>query len=230
MRYRTLATAAILFSVFTGSTIARADEHEGGLGGATAAPVSNVPGTIAALNYADDGVTVNGLLLTGNVLLLFYKQVCGGIGALGNPKDSVTYSGVSLKYASGFETVHVTSYTDGKISYPPPAPPKPSAYGPTTGTIGQLNYSEWGTINGFAFTTSDKNNPVVFVHIGTPSADLVTALTSPTPPVMVTGMLEQAPQCTQNGVSEVDANSLSIGGKLFSVTQKGTPGAFTRPR
>jgi hypothetical protein len=130
------------------SFTATAEESRASLAGATAATVTGVSAAITALNYAESGATVDGFLVGSNVLLTFSRPVCGGIASLGAVKDNVTYSGVSLTFASGFQVVHVTSYTDGSITYPPPAPPKPAPYPATAGTITQLNYSDLGTIDG----------------------------------------------------------------------------------
>lgn len=228
MRRRTLFAGGALFAVLSGGAFtARADESHQGLAGATAATVGPVNAAITALNYGENGATVDGLLVGTNVLLTFAKPVCGGIASLGKVKDNITYSGVALTFASGFQTVHVTSFTNGSITYPPPAPPKPAAYPATAGSITQLNYSEVGTIDGFLFTPT--SGPEVFVHIGMPSADLAKLLTVGQS-VSVTGTLEPPPQCSASGtISEVDASSLTIGTTTFPIS-KGMGFGFGRFR
>lgn len=220
MRRRILLTAGVLFTVSSvASFTATAEESRASLAGATAATVTGVNATITALNYAESGATVNGFLVGSNVLLTFSRPVCGGIASLGAIKDNVTYSGVSLTFASGFQVVHVTSYTDGSITYPPPAPPKPAPYPATAGSITELNYSDLGTIDGFVFTPG--SGPKVFVHIGTPSTDLASHLTVGAS-VSVTGTLEAPPQCAPTGSpSEVDASSLAFGSTTFPITRMG---------
>lgn len=221
MRRRILLIVPALFIAFSQSAvIASAQESHEGLGGATAATVGPVNATITALNYGESGATVDGLLVGTNVLLTFSRPVCGGIASLGNVGDKITYSGVALTFASGFQVVHVTSYTDGSsITYPPPAPPKPAAYPATPGTITALNYSDFGTIDGFVFTPT--TGPKVFVNIGTPSSTLAPLLTVGAA-VTVTGTLEPPPQCSSTGsISEVDASALTISGTSYPISHMG---------
>jgi hypothetical protein len=187
-----------------------------GLSGATTTTVTSVAGTIAGLNYNEAGATVDGFLIGSNVLLTFGKPVCGGIGTLGKVGDNITYSGVAVTYSSGFQTVHVTSFTNGSITYPPPAPAKPAAYSAVAGSITQLNYSDFGFVDGFLFTPS-SGSPV-FVNVGMPSSTLAPLLKVGAA-VTVTGMLEPAPQCAATGtVSEVDATSLTIGSTAYPIS------------
>jgi hypothetical protein len=220
LRRRILLTAVVLLTAFSGAAFtATAQPFHESLAGATAATVGPVSATITALNYAENGATVDGFLVGTNVLLTFSRPVCGGVATLGAVKDNVTYSGVALTFPSGFQVVHVTSYTNGSIKYPPPAPPKPAPYPATAGTIAQLNYGDFGTIDGFVFTPA--SGPQVFVHIGTPSTDLASHLTAGAP-VTVTGTLEAPPQCAPAGApSEVDASSLTFGSTTFPITRMG---------
>lgn len=218
MRKTVLITAAMLLTAFaSGVFTARADDddHQGG-GGATAATVGPVSAMITAYNYSESGATVDGLLVGKNVLLTFSKPVCGGIETLGKVGDNVTYSGVALTYASGFQTVHVTSFSNGSIMYPPAKPPKPSAYALTAGKISQLNYGETGLVNGFVFTPT--SGPAVFVNVGIPSATLAPLLTAGAA-VSVTGTLESPSPCSTSGtISEVDASSLTIGTTAYPIS------------
>ena len=216
-----IVVAGVFLTLFAGGAfMVRADEeHEGwGFGGATATTVTGVSGTITALNYNESGAAVNGFLVGTNVLLVFPKSVCGGIGSLGKVGDSVKYSGIALTFASGFQTVNVTSYTDGSISYPPPAPPKPTAYPLTAGTITQLNYGENGSVDGFVFTPSTAGSSAVFVNVGMPSSTLAPLLKTGAA-VSVTGMLEPPPPlCAVAGtISEVDASSITIGTTVYPI-------------
>jgi hypothetical protein len=169
------------------------------------------------LNYDESGTTVDGLLVGTNVLLTFARPVCGGIGALGTVGNSVTYSGLALTFSSGFQVVHVTSLTNGSITYPPAAPPKPTAYPATAGTVTELNRNIIdGAVDGFVFMPTA--GPKVFVDIGTPASALATALTAGAA-VTVTGTLEASPRCAATGtISEVDASSLTIGTTAYPLT------------
>jgi len=197
--------------------VTRAEEHHPGFTSASAATVTSVTATITGLNYDESGTTVNGLLVGTNVLLTFSKPICGGIGSLGAVGNSVTYSGLALTFSSGFQVVHVTSLTNGSITYPPAAPPKPSAYAATAGTVTQLNRNLIdGVVDGFVFTPGTGSK--VFVDIGTPSSALATALTAGAA-ITVTGTLEAPPRCAATGtISEVDASSLTIGSTTYPLT------------
>lgn len=217
MRPSSSLTVTALFTVLSGTALIADEGSHQGLDGATTATVGPVSAAITALNFSENGAAVDGILVGTNVLLTFSKPVCGGIGSLGAVKDNVTYSGVALTFASGFQTVHVTSYTDGSLTYPPPAPPKPAAYPATSGTVTQLNYSEFGTIDGFVFTPG--SGPAVFVNTGTPNTALAKALTVGAT-VSVTGTLEAPPQCSPKGTpGEVDASSLTINGTTYPISQ-----------
>jgi hypothetical protein len=181
-------------------------------------PVGPVTAPIAQLNYSDLGGTVNGFLIGTNTLLTFLKPVCGGIGTLGAVGNSVTYSGSAFTSPSGFQTVNVTSFTNGTIKYPPTTTPsKPSAYPSTSGTIVQLNYEpESGAINGFVFKPA--SGPTVLVDIGFANATL-TPLLKANAAVTVVGTLEATPQCAPPAgtIPEVYASSLTISGTAYPV-------------
>jgi len=220
-----MLTAGMAFMMFNaGALTSLAQEGHEGFTNGTAATVTSVTGKITAVNYNESGAAVNGFLVGTNVLLTFSKPVCGVIASLGKVGDSVTYSGVAVTLASGLQVVHVTSYTDGSITYPPAAPPKPAAYSATKGTITQLNYSEYGSVNGFLFTPTSGSE--VFVNVGRPSTDLATALTA-NAAVTVTGTLEAPPACAPTGsISEVDASSLTIGTTTYPIPGMGMGHAF----
>jgi hypothetical protein len=195
------------------------ERHQGFVSG-SANTVGPVSATITGWNYDESGAGINGILAGTNTLLIFSRPVCGGIGTLGAIGNGITYSGMALTFGS-FQIVHVTSFTNTTttgITYPPAAPPKPTAF-TATGTVGQLNYSlEDGRVNGFVFTPA--SGPKVFVGIGRPSAPLTAALTAGgTITASVTGMLEGPGVCAPTGtISEVDASSLMIGATTYPVS------------
>lgn len=164
----------------------------------------------------ESGGTVDGFLIGANVLLTFSRPVCGGIGALGAVRNSVTYSGSARTSTAGFQTVNVTSFTNGAIAYPPAAPAKPSAYPLTAGKITQLNYSpESGAIDGFVFTPVTGRK--VFVDVGNPGTTLAPLLTVGAP-ISVIGTLEAPGAGAPTGtILEVDASSLTIGSTAYPI-------------
>jgi hypothetical protein len=131
--------------------------------------------------------------------------------------NSVTYSGSAQTLTSGFQTVNVTSFTNGTITYPPATTStKPSAYPLTPGTITQLNYNpENGAIDGFVFTPT--SGAKVFVDIGSAKAALTPLLTVGAS-ISVVGTMEAPGACAPTGtISEVDASSLTIGSTVYPV-------------
>jgi hypothetical protein len=180
--------------------------------------VGPVKGTITALNYDADGSTVNGLFI-GNTILTFERPVCGGVGSLGKVDDSVTYSGSEASFSSGFNSVRVTSYTDGSITYPNTKPAAaPTAYALTAGKIKALNYDPRdGAINGFFFTPTTGTE--VFVDISRVSSTLAGLLAGAAPVALsVTGALLPPPLCAKTApIGVVIASSLTIGGAVYPV-------------
>lgn len=215
MKHRTFFNAVALLTVLAGSTVmGMADDQNN----APSTAVGPVTAAITQLNYDESGGTVNGFLVGSNVLLTFSRPVCGGIGTLGAVGNSVTYSGFAQTFASGFQTVRVTSYTNGTtITYPPATTStKPSAYPLTAGILTQLNYNpEDGTISGFVFTPT--SGAKVFVDIGSANATL-TPLLKVGAAVSVVGTLEAPGACAPAGtISEVDASSLTIGSTTYPI-------------
>ena len=112
---------------------------------------------------------------------------------------------------SGFETVRVSSFTNAntKASYTAPTATS-TAYGPTSGTVKQLNYAEGGAIDGFLFTASGST---LFVSIGYTSNATLTSLLTVGATVSVTGTTSPSMSaCSSTGALEsVNASSLTIG-------------------
>ncbi len=180
----------------------------------TTTAVGPVHATIVALNFDESGGRVNGFRVGSNVLLTFPKPVCGGVGSLGAVGNSVTYSGNSSAYASGFQVVRVSSFTNGSISYTPATRTPPAPYPSTAGTIAQLNYStQNGAVDGFVFTPAVGAK--VYVSLRAVSSTLAALLTAGAP-LSVTGTQEAAEPCAAAGtIAEVEASSLTIGGTTY---------------
>ncbi len=213
-------TAAVFFA-YLGSALNGQDT-----GGGTNAPttVTNATGTISQVNYGTDG-SVQGFLIGSNILLSFSTDICGGIGSLGVAGNSVTYSGTEYTTSSGFETVTITSFTNDttKATYTPPTRSfKPAAYGPTSGTIAQLNYGEGGSIDGFAFSAGGTS---ILVSTGVRASSTLTSLLEKGATVSVTGTTSPAlSACASTGTLEVvDASSLTIGSQIIVIAGGGTP-------
>src|SRR5277367_747655 len=129
----------------------------------TTTTVTNVAGTISQVNYGSDGA-IDGFLIGTTTLLTFRMNVSGGIGTLGAVGNSVTYSGNEATTSAGFSSVDVTSYTNNttKVTYSSATTtPSTTAYGPTSGTVKQLNYNNDGTIDSFVFTPSGSSTPLL---------------------------------------------------------------------
>jgi len=203
----------LVFGLCAGGAVTALANENGGV----QTVVGPVTTTITALNYDESGAHVNGFLVGTNVLLTFSKNVCAGVSSLGAVGNTITYSGAATTFASGFQTVSVSSFsnTTTSASYPPAPTPAPSAYAATAGTITALNYSEEGTVNGFLFTPSSSS--AVFVDIGQPSTTLAPLLTVGAA-VTVTGTLEAPSPCAASGtISEVNPSSLLIGSTTYPI-------------
>jgi len=214
LKHTTVFTTAALFTLLAGSALTAMDDDHNNV---PTTPVGPVTAAITQLNFDESGATVNGFLVGTNILLTFQKPVCGGIGTLGAVGNAVTYSGSAQTFTSGFQTVAVTSFANGTITYPPAKiSRKPSTYPLTAGTITQLNYNpENGAIDGFVFTPT--SGAKVFVDIGSANATLTPLLTVGAS-VSVVGTIEAPGACAPTGtISEVDASSLTIGTTAYPV-------------
>jgi hypothetical protein len=213
MTHRTFSKATALLTVVAGSTITAFAAQA--YGGSQATTVGPVTATITELNYGENG-TVNGFLVGTNVLLTFLKPVCGGIGTLAMVGSSVTYSGTAITNTSGFQTVFVSNFTNGSVTYPPATPARATAYPTTAGTIARLNYNpENGSIDGFVFTPS--SGPQVLVYVGPVNTTLASKLTAGAS-VSVTGTQEAAEPCAMTGsITAILASSLTIAGTVYPI-------------
>jgi hypothetical protein len=206
-----ISTATLLAILACGAANALADDHNNA--NTTTTTVTGITGTITQVNLGTDG-TINGFLLGTNVLLEFSHSVCGGIGSLGIVGNVVTYSGrATTNTATGFQSVSVTSFTNGSKTYTSASTePAPVAFGPTAGTVGAFNYSDGG-INGFRFGS-------VLVVTGTPSTTLAPLLLAGAA-VTVTGTSEteaDALACTTVvPVTVVNATSLTFGTTVITI-------------
>ena len=178
---------------------------------ATTTTVTAATGTITQLNYGSDG-GIQGFLIGTNILLAFPSNICGGVETLGVVGNSVTYSGTAFTTTSGFESVNVTSFTNNttKATYTPPASTS-TTYGPTSGTVKQLNYAGDGSIDGFVFTPSGGAS--IFVSTNSRASATLTPLLTVGATVSVTGTTSASMSaCTSNSALEaVNASSLTIG-------------------
>lgn len=193
----------------------------------TATTVTNVTGTIAQLDYDSNGA-VEGFLAGTNILLTFPTNICGGPGTLGVAGNSITYSGSETAATSGFETVVVSSFTNNttKATYTAPAATSTAAtYGPTSGTVKQLNYAPGGAVDGFLFAASGSTASV-FVSTGQRASGTLTPLLTAGAAVSVTGTTSPAmAACTSTGALEaVDASSLTIGSQTIVIAGNGNGG------
>ena len=176
----------------------------------TTTTVTNATGTIAQLNYGGDG-EVQGFLIGTNILIEFPMQICGGVTTLGAVGNSVTYSGTAVTATSGFQSVRISSFTNNttKATYTTPTS-TPAAYGPTSGTVKQRNYSGDGSIDGFLFTAGGST---IFVSTGERASTTLSSLLTVGATVSVTGTTSpHMSACASTGaIQAVDASSLTIG-------------------
>jgi hypothetical protein len=192
-------------------------------GATTTTTVTGVTGTITQLNYGEDGA-IEGFLIGSNTLLTFRNNVSGGIGTLGAVGNSVTYSGTAKTTTAGFSSVRVTTYTNNttKVTYSSSTTPStPTAYGPTSGIVTQLNYSDDGSIDSFVFRPSGSTTSLLVVTGPGASATLKPILL-PGTAVSVTGTEQGAAPtspCVASGVlTVVEASSLIINGQTIVIT------------
>jgi hypothetical protein len=97
--------------------------------------------------------------------------------------------------------------------------PTTTAYGPTSGTIKQLNYSSGGTVESFVFTAGSST---LLVVTGAGASTTLKSVLTVGATVSVTGT-EQATAtstaCVASGVlTVVQASSLIIGGQTYVLT------------
>lgn len=208
-----LGAAIILAGFTTTAGLLMADEPRFGMQAVTMTTITNATGTIVQANYNESGGAVQSFLLSGNVVLSFTSAPCAGVASLGAAGNSVTYSGTGVMYASGFQSVTVTSLTNARtgVTYAQPVTVKPTPYATTAGVIKQLNYHFDGTVNGFLFTPTGGAS-AIFIDIGPFSNSTLTPLLKVGAAVSVTGTLEPPVACSAAGTpSEVDASSLTFG-------------------
>lgn len=212
-----LAIAAIGVASMSGQQLTSYDDAT-----STTTTVTNATGTISQLNYGADG-SVQGFLLGTNTLLFFPSNICAGIASLGAAGNSVTYSGTSFTNSGGFTIVEVSSFTNTstKATFSTSASkPKPAAYGPTSGTVKQLNYDASGDVDAFVFMPSGATTPLLVETGIVKSTALKTALVVGAT-VSVTGQTQPglASMCAPAGaLSVVEADSLTIGGTNYVIT------------
>jgi hypothetical protein len=142
----------------------------------------------------------------------------------------VTYSGTAVTNASGFQAVRVSSFTNSttKATYTSAASTSTStAYGPTSGTVKQLNYSPNGAIDAFLFTPSGSTTALLVVTGSNANATLQPLLTVGAT-VSVTGVTRTNPTSTTCAATPplqvVKASSLTIAGQTIVITAGQTGG------
>jgi hypothetical protein len=190
----------------------------------TTTTVTGVTGTVTQLNYGNGG-SVEGFLIGTNTLLLFPMGICGGVSTLGVVGNSVTYSGSEITSTSGFSSVVVTSFTNNttKATYTAPTSATTSTsttYGPTSGTVKQLNYANDGSIDGFLFTAGGAT---LFVSTGTQASATLATLLTVNGAVSVTGKEGAgANSCAStSSLTEVNATSLTVGATTVVISGGG---------
>lgn len=174
--------------------------------------VSDATGTISQVNYGPGG-NVDGFLVGANILLVFPGNVTGGVSSLGAAGNSVTYSGTAMTSSSGFETVRVTSFTNTttKASYTAPTSASAS-YGPTSGSIKQLNYGPGGGVDGFLFEASGSSAAVLVVFGPQRGNSTLSSALTAGATASVTGTSRTN---STSGLTVVRASSLTINGQTF---------------
>jgi hypothetical protein len=217
--------AALLAIMAGGATSALAQDNDKD-DTTTTTTVTNATGTITQLNYDENG-TIDGFLLGTNILLSFPTNVCGGIGTLGAVGNAVTYSGKTrTSSTTGFQTVSVTSFTNGTHTYTSTtSTPTSTAYGPTSGPVTLLNYDSSGAIDGFLFMPSSGTTVLVVTGSGA-SATLKPLLTvGGTVSVTGTTSTNSTSACVVTGaLTVVRVSSLIIGGQTIVISGSGDGG------
>ncbi len=217
--------AIALIALFTGSALNAMAQFPDATSSSTATTVTNVTGTITQLNYGTDG-SVQGFLAGAKILLTFPTNICGGVSTLGVVGNSITYSGSAVTATSGFESVRITSFTNNttKAAYTAPTSTTSTSYGPTSGTLKQLNYDGSGDIDGFVFTPTSASS--IFVSTGSRASATLTPLLIVGAAVSVTGMTSlNMSGCAATGTLEaVNATSLTIGSQTIVIAGGGNGG------
>ncbi|MBS1874869.1 MAG: hypothetical protein JSU00_16750 [Acidobacteria bacterium] len=228
MKFRPVVLAATLTvaAIATAPTVAAQQADD--MSSSTAISVTNVTGAIAQTNYGSGG-QVEGFLIGTNVLLTFGSQVSGGVASLGVAGNNVTYSGSSVTDSTtSFSTVRVTSFKNNTTgasytSSTTTTTPTATAYGPTAGTLKQLNYDQNGAINGFLFTASGSST-AVFVSTGSGASSTLKPLLTVGGTVSVTGTTMSATAastCTAStALTVVEASSLIVNGQTIVITNR----------
>ncbi len=222
MKYRTIFWATALLAIMAGgATNALAQDNDDYPNTTTTTTVTGASGSIAHLNYDENG-TIDGVLLGTNILLSFQGNVCGGIGTLGAVGNTVTYSGrATTNSTTGFQTVRVTSFTNNITSATytsTTSHPTPDLYGPTVVTVTALNYDSSGVLDGFLF----GSGPAVLVVTGEASGTLKTLLVVGAA-VSVTGTSTTSTgACVATPpLTVVKASSFIIGGQTIVISRSG---------
>jgi hypothetical protein len=222
MKRSTILGAAVFVGIWAGNAITG---YAQGAEATTTTTVTGATGTITQLNYGNNG-EVQGFLIGTNVLLSFQSNICGGLSILGVVGNSVTYSGSAVTATSGFESVQVSSFTNNttKATYTATTATTP-AYGPTSGTVKQLNYAMGGGIDGFLFTASGSTAPIL-VFTGANAGTALTSLLTVGSTVSVTGTTAVGMSaCSSTATLEsVNASSLTIGSQTIVITGGGNGG------
>lgn len=222
MKRSIIFSALALLAIWAGSAVTGIAQQSDATATTT---ITAATGTITHLNYDNNG-EVQGFLIGTNILLSFPANICGGIGTLGAVGNSVTYSGTAITATSGFQSVNVTSFTNNttKAAYTAPTT-TPTAYGPTSGTVKQLNYAPDGSIDGFLFTPSGSTVSI-FVPTDPNAATTLTTLLTVGATVSVTGTTSPSMSaCSSNGsVEAVNASSLTIGTQTIVFSGGGNNG------
>ena len=216
MKRSTIFGAAALIAIWAGYAVSGNAQEP--YATSTTTTITNATGTISQLNYGSNGA-VEGFLAGTNILLNFPTTICGGIGTLGAVGNSITYSGTAVTATSGFQSVRLTSFTNNttKATYAAPtSTTSPTAYGPTSGTVKQLNYGDDGVVDGFLFTASGSTSPI-FVSIGPRNSTALTTALVVGATVSVIGVTSPSlSACSSTATLEtVDASSLTIGTQTF---------------
>ena len=224
-RSNTLGIVALLAIFSAGAQNALAQDPYAA-SSSTTTTVTGVTGTITQLNYGSGG-SVEGFLAGAKILLVFPANICGGVSTLGAVGNSVTYSGTAVTASSGFESVVVSSFTNNttKAAYAAPTSSStPTAYGPTSGAVKQLNYDGGGNIDGFVFTPSGASS--IFVATNSRASDTLSPLLTVGATVSVTGKTSPSMGgCASTGALEVvNATSLTVAGQTIVIAGGGPAG------